>query len=148
MSRLMLAVLVALPLVACGSGSDEAPVEAPAAVAAPQMLGGVDLGQPVRALGTEPFWGVAISPETLVYSGVDQAEQTADNPGPEVQGTTAVYASATGDGTAMVVTLVAGECSDGMSDRVYPLTARVELGELSLNGCAQSAAVLDAEPRP
>lgn len=148
MSRPMPAALFALSLAACGSGEKDAPVEAPAAVSEPQMLGGVDLNEPLRALGTEPFWGVAISPETLVYSGVDQAEQTAPNPGPEVQGTTAVYASATGDGTAMVVTLVATECSDGMSDRVYPLTARVELGELSLNGCAQSAAVLDAEPRP
>ncbi len=148
MSRPMLAALFALSIAACGSGEGDAPAEAPAAVAEPQMLGGVDLNQPLRALGTEPFWGVAISPETLVYSGVDQAEQTAPNPGPEVQGTTAVYASATGDGTAMVVTLVATECSDGMSDRVYPLTARVELGELSLNGCAQSAAVLDSEPRP
>ena len=147
MSRLILAALLALPLVACGSASDEAPIETPTAPE-PVILAGVDLDQPLRALGTEPFWGVTISPESLVYSGVDQAEQTAPNPGPEVQGTTAVYASATGGGAAMVVTLVATECSDGMSDRVYPLTARVELGELSLNGCAQSAAVLDAEPRP
>jgi uncharacterized membrane protein len=145
----MLAALFALSLAACGSGEADAPVEAPAAVAAPQMLGGVDLNEPLRALGTEPFWGVAISPDALVYTGIDEAQPvTAPNPGPELQGTTAVYASATTDGTAMVVTLVATECSDGMSDRVYPLTARVELGELSLNGCAQSAAVLDAEPRP
>lgn len=148
MSHRILAALFALSLAACGPGDRDAPADAPPPVAEPQMLGGVDLNEPLRALGTEPFWGVAISPETLVYSGVDQAEQTAPNPGPEVQGTTAVYASATGDGTAMVVTLVATECSDGMSDRVYPLTARVELGELSLNGCAQSAAALDAEPRP
>ncbi len=148
MSHRILAALFTLSLAACGPGDRDAPTDAPPPVAEPRMLGGVDLNEPLRALGTEPFWGVAISPETLVYSGVDQAEQTAPNPGPEVQGTTAVYASATGDGTAMVVTLVATECSDGMSDRVYPLTARVELGELSLNGCAQSAAMLDAEPRP
>jgi uncharacterized membrane protein len=65
-----------------------------------------------------------------------------------VQGTTAVYASAAEDGTALVVTLIATECSDGMSDRTYPLTARVELGGQTLNGCAASVAFLDSEPRP
>jgi uncharacterized membrane protein len=33
-----------------------------------------------------------------------------------------------------------------MSDRVYPLTAKVELGEVSLNGCAASQAFLDTQP--
>ena len=144
------AALLALSLgvAACSPAPETTAEAAPTAAPAPIILGGVDLSQPLRALGTEPFWGVAITPEALVYSGVDRPEQRASNPGPEVQGTTAVYATATDTGAAMVVTIIATECSDGMSDRVYPLTARVELGEETLNGCAQSAAALDAEPRP
>ena len=54
--------LSALMLAACGQA--ETPV-APAVVEtpAPTMVGGVDLSQPLRAIGTEPFWGVEITPD-------------------------------------------------------------------------------------
>lgn len=141
------AALAALSLAACSPPAEtpEAPAPGPAA---PVVLGGVDLGQPLRALGTEPFWGVDITPQTLTYTAVDSAAITAENPGPTIQGTTAVYAASASDGTALVVTLIATECSDGMSDRVYPLTARVELGPQTLNGCAASVAFLESAPQP
>lgn len=138
--------LALLALGACTDSTPESPPADPAPVAT--VLGGVDLSQPLRALGTEPFWGVDITPETLAYSAVDATEVRANNPGPTIQGTTAVYASAGPDGTALVVTLIATECSDGMSDRVYPLTARVEIGQQTLNGCAASFAFLHSEPAP
>lgn len=143
--------LLALPLLAlaaCSQGTTEAappPADAPPVVLA-VVLAGVDLNQPLRALGTEPFWGVDITPATLTYSGLDRPEQRASNPGPVIQGAIAVYATATEGGTTLVVTLIATECSDGMSDRVYPLTARVELGEETLNGCAASVAFLKSQP--
>lgn len=140
-------ILLALPLLAlaaCSQGTTEPTT--PPADAPPVLLAGVDLNQPLRALGTEPFWGVDITPSGLTYSGLDRPEQRAANPGPVIQGTTAVYATATKGGTTLVVTLIATECSDGMSDRVYPLTARVELGEETLNGCAASAAFLNSQP--
>lgn len=137
---------VASVLAACSQGADEAPAPADPAPAA--VLGGVDLNQPLRAVGTEPFWGLDITPQTLSWSGVDQPVQTASNPGPAVQGTTASYRTETSTGTLLVLTLIATECSDGMSDRTYPLTARVELGEQSFNGCAATKAFLDAAPKP
>lgn len=139
--------LALLGLAACSNANEPAPAEAPAP-APPALLAGVDLNQPVRAIGTEPFWGVEISPETLAYTAIDHPGVTATNPGPTIQGTTAVYAAAGADGTALVVTLIATECSDGMSDRIYPLTARVELGSQTLNGCAASAAFLESQPAP
>jgi uncharacterized membrane protein len=144
--RSILAVGLMLLATAC-SEPDVGP-PAPAEPAAPTILGGVDLGQPLRALGTEPFWAVDITTDAIAYSAVDSEGVRVFNPGPTVQGTTAVYASAAEDGTALVVTLIATECSDGMSDRTYPLTARVELGGQTLNGCAASVAFLDSEPRP
>jgi uncharacterized membrane protein len=117
-----LALLVLGAMGACSQGTTEKS-EAPADAPTPASLGGVDLNQPLRANGTEPFWSVDITQDAMVYTGIDREEQRAGNPQPVVQGTTAVYTGATADGTAMVVTLIATECSDGMSDRIYPLTA-------------------------
>lgn len=121
-----------------------APVEPPAAP--PTVLNGVDLAQPLRALGTEPFWAVSITPDALVYSGLDRPEQRAANAGPQVIGTTAVYKATTDAGQPIEVTLIATDCSDGMSDRTYPLTARVVIGGETLSGCAASVAGLAAAP--
>lgn len=145
----VLAVLLTLPLFLACSGETSAPETADAAeVAEPVMLGSVDLNQPLRAIGTEPFWAVEITPATLTYSGVDRPEQTLPSPGPDVQGTTAVYVVETEGEPSMTVTLMTTDCSDGMSDRIYPLTAMVEIGDETLNGCAQSVAAMMAEPRP
>lgn len=121
-------------------GPPEAP--APAAPATP-MLAGVDLSQPLRLLGTEPFWGVQVTGDALVYSGVDRPEQRAPNPGPAITGTVATWDVTTDKGAQLKVMLTATECSDGMSDRTYPLTARVEIGGETLNGCAATVAALD-----
>ena len=107
------------------------------------IVGGVDLASPSRALGTEPFWSVAITPQELVYSGVDRPEERFANPGARIDGDTAVI---TAEG--LTVTLKAATCSDGMSDRTYPLEAEVKVGAEVLKGCAESQATLDAGPRP
>ena len=39
--------------------------------------------------------------------------------------------------------LIATECSDGMSDRTYPLTAKVEIGDETLTGCAAATAAIE-----
>lgn len=146
--RLALLAVAVLGLAACSNSNEAPPAEAPATPGPPAALGGVDLGQPLRAIGTEPFWGVEITPQTITYTAPDTPGVTATNPGPTIQGTTAVYAAAGAGGTTLVVTLIATECSDGMSDRVYPLTARVELGSQTLNGCAASVAFLNSQPAP
>lgn len=133
-------LLATLVLAAC-SPSPATPEPAPIDVS-PATLAGVDLGRPIRALGNEPFWAVTISPEGIVYSGVDRPEQTADNPGPLLQGTTARYDATTGTGKPLSVALIATTCSDGMSDRTYPLTAVVKIDGETLTGCAASVSAL------
>lgn len=121
------------------AGSPEAPgVEAPSL-----SLGGVDLTGDVRVLGTEPFWGIDVSGDQMTYSGVDRPAQAAPRPEPVVAGTTATWTTETEGGAEMTVTLADTPCSDGMSDRTYPLTARVEIGDETLNGCAASAAWME-----
>ena len=60
----------------CYDRKDQTPEAAPPPEPAP-VLAGVDLGKPVRALGTEPFWSVEITPDGLVYTRVDQPAQHA-----------------------------------------------------------------------
>jgi uncharacterized membrane protein len=146
-SVLSVLIAVAFGAAACSEGTTEqapAPADAPPAA----VLGGVDLNQPLRALGTEPFWGLDVSSEGLSWTGVDETPLTAPNPGPGLAGTTANWRTRTADGQTLVLTLIATECSDGMSDRVYPLTAKVELGEREMIGCAASQAFLATAPAP
>ena len=141
MFRLSIGLAAALTLAACSDNEAPQSVEAPAAE--PAVLGGVNLDQPVRAVGTEPFWGVSIDTEAVVYSGVDQAERRGANDGVVVQGTTATWSVQPAQGQPFTVTLMATECSDGMSDRTYPLTAKVEIGGETLTGCAAATAAIE-----
>lgn len=138
--RPLFAALAVLVLAACSPAEEPAPP--PEAPGPAPVLGGVDLAGPVRALGTEPFWSVELTGTELVYTTPESPAQRAPQPSPLVQGTTATYEAETADGTALSVTLIATECSDGMSDRTYPLTAMVKLGEQELTGCAASTAAV------
>jgi uncharacterized membrane protein len=141
MRLLALATLSSLALVSC-SPSGEAEIEASEVAAPPPTLAGVDLSQPVRALGTEPFWSLELTGTDMVYTSPEPGELRAPQPAAVVQGTVAMFEAATADSQPMKVTLTATECSDGMSDRTYPLTAIVELGERTLTGCAASTAAI------
>lgn len=101
-----------------------------------QTIGGVDLAKPMRVLGTEPFWGIEISADGLVFTGVDRPEFHAPNPGARIEGEMAVIAARDPNGLALTIRLKPAKCSDGMSDWVYPLEAEVTLGPETLKGCA------------
>ena len=103
----------------------------------------MDLTQDLRALGTEPFWAVEITRAGLKTSGVDKPERTAPNAGPAMEPGRATWTATTSDGEALKVVLTAGPCSDGMSDRTYPLNAEVELAGESLKGCAAAIEALN-----
>lgn len=137
----VLAAASLLALTACSPETSE-PAEPPAPVEPAPVLAGVNLNEPVRVLGTEPFWGITLDGTTLIYDGVDRPEQRAPQPKPLIQGTVATYEATTTTGTAISIMLAATECSDGMSDRVFPLTARVKVGEEELSGCAASLAAV------
>jgi len=127
-----------LVLAACSEKAAE-----PAALASEgPELAGVKLVQSLRALGNEPFWGVDIEPTRMTYKPLEGEVLTLEHEGPEVTGNVAVWKGKGSTGPSLTVTLTGTDCSDGMSDRTYPLTAQVELGDTVLLGCAASTEAL------
>jgi uncharacterized membrane protein len=94
-------------------------------------LSGVALDQPLRILGTEPFWAITTDDNDVLLERPDAAPQHFTPSAFHVTGNQAELRS-----TTLSIVLTPGPCSDGMSDRQYPLTADVRLGDKVLKGCA------------
>lgn len=162
MRPIAFAVLTAsvLALAACspeapGGGEAVPPADAPPPAAQapgePQPTTSVDPAAPFRQdfalIGTEPFWRLDVKGTTLVLTRPDE---------PAVTATGAVLAASSGKAVwtaeaatpPVVASLSAGTCSDGMSDRVYPYTAEVKVGDLVLKGCGISTEELARLPKP
>lgn len=90
-----------------------------------------------RALGTEPFWAVHVGPDRLRYmTPEDQQGQSV----PYTREQTAideVVLTARVGGKDLVLKGRMAECSDGMSDVVYPYAVTLSLGGQQEEGCAR-----------
>ncbi len=83
-----------------------------------------------RAVGTEPFWGLAIDARNLTFTQPDAA--------PVIQPTPRVIIGFAGEiyqTPRINVNIVHVSCSDGMSDRVYPDKVQVTVDGRQFNGC-------------
>jgi uncharacterized membrane protein len=125
---------------ACREGSaTPAPAAGPSAAAGPCH---VQDGKPlsvaaVRAVGTEPFWGARVEGRCVTYSNPE------DQKGARVW---TRFTAAPGGGTwsgslggrrfELRIRPERG-CSDGMSDRRYPLAADLVVGGEKRSGCAE-----------
>ena len=102
-------------------------------------LVGVNLDQPLSVLGNEPFWSIRIANGVATYSDPEMMQgPTAQLGQPQIMGNTAVWKGNLSDQLPLIITLTGTDCSDGMSDRTYPLAAKVEMGQRVLSGCAAS----------
>lgn len=129
---------------ATGPGSAPAQPEAaapstpsaqPSATAAPPAAIAPIVAANVRALGTEPFWNARIEGDLLTYT---TPEDQTGRKGRVKRRDTAIGAVFSGrlDDADLVLTLAKRACSDGMSDRAYPLSAVLTLGSERREGCA------------
>lgn len=118
----------------------DAPTEAPALVANPPPPSIVDVRGPIRAVGTEPFWSLGIDGTSFRLERPDKPALVATSAGAALASGQAVWVARTADGQQMTVTIRFSQCSDGMSDRKYPMSAEVVLLNESLFGCAAKAA--------
>lgn len=87
--------------------------------------------------GAEPFWAITINDNTLTYSAPDipdgintQVDRFAGNGGLSFSGRL--------DDQAITAMVTPADCSDGMSDRIYPFTATVQWGDSALEGCGHT----------
>lgn len=109
--------------------------ERPAPLTAPARTS--DFSGDFDLAGTEPFWSVRLRGGVdLTLTRPEAADVAAKAPGAEIQPGQAVWRAATPEGAPMTVTLRVGQCSDGMSDRTYPLSAEVAFANQILIGCA------------
>ncbi len=144
-------LLLAMPLLLAGCGSDES-VENAANATAPvlrkgPMLGSVDLSQPVRASGAAPFWAIEIAPGSITYADRAGAGGTLTDfypVSPRVDADRAVFPTQTPEGAPVTITLTRAACGE----KDAPLTAEVKIGARTLTGCAwpKPAGENDAEP--
>ncbi|MCG9915570.1 MAG: hypothetical protein MH112_04310 [Phenylobacterium sp.] len=131
-------------------GQAEAPADAPAEAADPATPAPGTAPAPgpfagdLRAVGTEPFWGLSITGGEIVLERPDFPPSRGPNPGFVMEDAQAVWRTQTTDGGDLMVTLRQAPCSDGMSDLTYVYAAEVQSGDETLSGCAGKA---DAMPR-
>ena len=85
---------------------------------------------PYHAVGTEPFWDVLIDEHhvTVTLSGAQPIRQPTP---PVIHG----FAGEIYNTPRIRVNIVHGQCSDGMSDRIYPDKVQVDVDGHRFNGC-------------
>ena len=99
-----------------------------------KIFDGIAPEEVITLTGTEPFWGIQINSEAASYSNPEHPEGFAFSVA-RFAGNNGLGLSGTLFEDPVTITLTPGQCSDGMSDRVFPYVATVALGEETLRGC-------------
>ena len=132
--RSILTTLAIAALPGCGAGGD---ATVPGDSGDMRPFADIAEQELLRFTGTEPFWGGEARDTTLVWKTPDQplgreikVERFAGRGGLSFSGRM--------EDQAFDMTITPGECSDGMSDRLYPYVATVRIGQEDYSGCAWS----------
>lgn len=144
---LALTVVSLLGLAACQpQDPDGKAAQAPADAPVARASGAIDIGQPITARGTEPFWAVEISDGVKFrLTRPDQPDLLAEAPGAAISPEGATWVAKGSKGEQLTISLKREACSDGMSDLKYPMSAQVVLPNEVLKGCAAKTAELPRE---
>ena len=95
----------------------------------------IDAADTVSFTGTEPFWGGEVADGTMLYRTPENVDGTRLAVA-RFAGNSGVSFSGELQETSVDLMVTRGECSDGMSDRIYPFTATLKLGAEVRMGCA------------
>jgi uncharacterized membrane protein len=115
------------------SGADSAPPFAAVADTSETAPAGA-----LRAIGTEPFWGLDVDSTGLRFTTPDDTMGIRWPPlTPTVRGDTVRWAGET-ERAAVDARIWTARCSDGMSDLVWPYAAVVRIDGTTYRGCAES----------
>lgn len=124
--------LSALLLAACQSGLD---ADIPGDSNSTEAYHGIGAGERLHFIGTEPFWGGEAKGAVLRYDTPEDPEGETISI-ERFAGRGGLSFSGRLDGQDLTMAVTPGECSDGMSDRTYPFTVTLKIGEGQRNGCA------------
>lgn len=144
MKRAAALLLVLMALGGCQPEKPKAPVAPPVEPTGPATRS--DFSQPMTARGNEPFWALTLDGTHLKLTRPDHPDLPAEAPGAVITPGQATWTAKAADGQEIKLTLYVSDCSDGMSDRQYPMTAEVTLLNETLRGCADQTAKLKANP--
>ena len=91
----------------------------------------------IRAVGTEPFWGARIEGRCVTYSHPEDQQGT--RVWTKFSGTTASgnWTGSLGGRPFVLRTRPQADCSDGMSDKRYPIAVALTVGGEQRTGCAE-----------
>lgn len=103
--------------------------------AATGTFDGIAAAETVHYTGTEPFWGGAAGGGIATYSTPEYPDGS-EFAVERFSGNNGLGISGSLDGAPFDLTVTPGECSDGMSDRTYPFTATLMVGDEQRFGCA------------
>ena len=95
------------------------------------------------ALGNEPFWNVRVTSREILYRDPEHQDgYHFPSVAAVVEGDARVYRARRGipaddpGPRTLELRIRPGTCSDGMSDRQYPMAAELEIAGRTLTGCA------------
>ncbi len=133
-NSLTLAASVLL-LAACQqAGSETGAAAIPGDAESTRPYDGIREDDTLRFTGTEPFWGGDVTGGSLTYSTPEDQDGTVI-PVERFAGRGGVSFHGELDGQALEMVVTELGCSDGMSDRTYPFTVTLRIGEETRNGC-------------
>lgn len=90
-----------------------------------------------RALGTEPFWSLELTPTEMIFTEANAPGVRIVEPRPRA---IVGIAGNIYQGRRINLNIVVGQrCSDGMSDRVYPDRVQVRVDGRAFEGCGGEA---------
>jgi uncharacterized membrane protein len=95
---------------------------------------GIAENETLRFTGTEPFWGGQVTASSLTYTTPDNQKGEVI-PVERFAGRGGVSFTGMRDGKEFVMMATPLTCSDGMSDRSYPFTVTLRIGEETRDGC-------------
>lgn len=124
-------LLIALVLGACAPSNDGIDP-------AGETFSAIAVDEVITMSGTEPFWSIVIENGRATYADPERPKGQ-EFPVARFAGNNGLGFSGEWDGSAVAIALTPGQCSDGMSDRIYPYVATIALGEKTLRGCGHTS---------